>query len=132
MKRCAALTKGGGRCQRIASDGSGYCYSHDPAMAEERRRNAQRAGQAGGRGRPGAGASAELATVKAELRDVIADVRDGSLDRGTGAVIGGLYNTLLRALEVQRRWYEADVLEARIEALEAEREQEQGGSRWRA
>ena len=130
MKRCAALTKGGGRCQRIASDGSGYCYSHDPAMAEERHRNAQRAGQAGGRGRPGAGASGELATVKAELRDVIADVRDGSLDRGTGAVIGGLYNTLLRSLELQRKWFEADELERRLAVLEEQAEQEREASSW--
>ena len=128
MKRCAALTKGGGRCQRIASDGSGYCYSHDPAMAEERRRNAQRAGQAGGRGRPGMGASAELAVVKGELRDVIGGVRDGSLERGTGAVLATLYNVLLRSLETQRRWHESDELERRLEALEADME----GERWRA
>jgi hypothetical protein len=132
VRRCEALKGDGSRCKARAMEGYQWCFNHRPDLAETRRRNAQRAGQAGGRGRPGAGASAELATVKAELRDVIADVRDGSLDRGTGAVIGGLYNTLLRALEVQRRWYEADVLEARIEALEAEREQEQGGSRWRA
>jgi hypothetical protein len=98
-------------------EGYQWCFNHRPDLAETRRRNAQRAGQAGGRGRPGAGASAELVAVKRELR--------------MGAVIGGLYNTLLRALEVQRKWHEADVLEARIEALEAEQEQE-GGSRWHA
>jgi hypothetical protein len=130
MKRCAALTKGGGRCQRIASDGSGYCYSHDPAMAEERRRNAQRAGQAGGRGRPGAGASAELAAVRGELRDVIRGVREASLERGTGAVLATLYNVLLRSLEVQRKWHESDELEQRLVLLEQQAEQERGASSW--
>ena len=49
---------------------------------------------------------------------MIEAVRDGSLDRGTGAVVGGLYNTLLRALETERKWHEADELEQRLEALE--------------
>jgi hypothetical protein len=49
------------------------------------------------------------------------------MDRGTGAVIGGLYNTVLRALEVQRKWHEADELERRIERLE---EAEQGDTSW--
>ena len=49
---------------------------------------------------------------------MIEAVRDGSLDRGTGAVVGGLYNTLLRALETERKWHEADELEARLVALE--------------
>jgi hypothetical protein len=124
VARCSAITRSGGRCKGVAVRGSDLCAAHDPRTQERRRSGAKR----GGRKRPGA--SAELATVKAELRETIEGVRDGSLDRGTGAVIGGLYNTLLRALEVQRKWHEADVLEARIEALEAEQEQE-GGSRWR-
>jgi hypothetical protein len=131
VRRCEALKGDGSRCKARAMEGYHWCFNHRPDLAETRRRNAQRAGQAGGRGRPGAGASAELVAVKRELRDVVEAVRNGSLDRGTGAVIGGLYNTLLRALEVQRKWHEADVLEARIEALEAEQEQE-GGSRWHA
>jgi hypothetical protein len=131
VRRCEALKGNGSRCKARAMEGYQWCFNHRPDLAETRRRNAQRAGQAGGRGRPGAGASAELVAVKRELRDVVEAVRNGSLDRGTGAVIGGLYNTLLRALEVQRKWHEADVLEARIEALEAEQEQE-GGSRWHA
>ena len=128
MPRCSGSKPDGSPCERIVGASQSYCYSHDPAMAEERRRNAQRAGQAGGRGRPGAGASAELAVVKGELRDVIGGVRDGSLERGTGAVLATLYNVLLRSLETQRRWHESDELERRLEALEANME----GERWRA
>ena len=48
-------------------------------------------------------------------------MRDGSMDRGTGAVIGGLYNTLFRALEIQRKWHEVDDVEARLQVLEQEK-----------
>jgi hypothetical protein len=126
IKRCAALTKDGGRCQRLASDGSDYCFSHDPAKADERHRSAKKAGLTGGRGRPRQGPSAELTAVKRELREVIEAVRDGSLDRGTGAVIGGLYNTWLRALETERRWHESDELEQRLSALEELAARERG------
>jgi hypothetical protein len=125
VAQCSAIAGSGQRCRGVAVRGSDLCAAHHPDYRERRRSGAKR----GGSKRPGA--SAELVAVKRELRDVVAAVRDGSLDRGTGAVIGGLYNTLLRALELQRKWHESDVLEARIEALEAEQEQE-GGSRWRA
>jgi hypothetical protein len=125
VSQCAFIKAGGERCKGVAVRASDLCAAHHPDYRERRRSGAKR----GGSKRPGA--SAELVAVKRELRDVVAAVRDGSLDRGTGAVIGGLYNTLLRALELQRKWHESDVLEARIEVLEAEQEQE-GGSRWRA
>jgi hypothetical protein len=127
MKRCAALTKGGSRCQRIASDGSDYCYSHDPAMADERCRNAQRAGQAGGRGRSGAGASAELVAVKKRLRQLAEDVMAGRADRGDAAVAGQLLGTYLRALSVGSKLKEVLELEERIHQLE---EAERGGASW--
>jgi hypothetical protein len=65
---------------------------------------------------------------------VIEAVRDGSLDRGTGAVVGGLYNTLLRALETERKWHEADELEQRLAALEEQAARRAGSvatSSWR-
>jgi hypothetical protein len=120
MKRCAALTKGGGRCQRIASDGSGYCYSHDPAMAEDRRRNAQRAGQAGGRGRPaklpGAG---ELAVIRGELARLYKHVLFGRIDTGTASVAVQVEHARMRALELARRVEDQAELEERLELLES-------------
>ncbi len=43
MVKCNGITRDGGRCEGVAIPGSDYCYAHDPAKAEERRRNAQRA-----------------------------------------------------------------------------------------
>src|SRR5829696_10229659 len=74
IKRCSALTAGGGRCQRTVSDGGEYCYAHDPARAEERTRSATRGGKSGGRGRAATG---EIAELKAELRTLKDDVLGG-------------------------------------------------------
>ena len=121
VAQCSAIAGSGQRCEGVAARGSDLCAAHHPDYRERRRAGARR----GGRKRPGA--TAELTAVKAELRETIEAVRVGSMDRGTGAVIGGLYNTLLRALEVQRKWHEADELERRIERLE---EAEQGDASW--
>jgi hypothetical protein len=121
MKRCAALTKGGGRCQRIASDGSGYCYSHDPAMAEERRRNAQRAGRAGGNGRPGG--LSETAEAKRYIRAIISRVLEGQIERGDATAAFQGLNVLARFIELERKITEQEEILGRIEALEAEPEE---------
>jgi hypothetical protein len=124
VAQCSAIAGSGQRCKGVAVRGSDLCAAHDPRYQERRRSGAKR----GGRKRPGA--SAELSTVKAELRTTIGAVRDGHMDRGVGAILGGLYNTLLRALEVQRKWHEADELERRLEVLEERAEQERGASSW--
>jgi hypothetical protein len=92
--RCAAITSAGDRCKLDATNGS-YCWSHDPANAEERRRRASRGGKAKGAG--------ELSEIKRDVRDVIAGVLDGSVDRSKGAVALQGYNTLLRATELSQR-----------------------------
>jgi hypothetical protein len=45
------------------------------------------------------------------------------MDRGVGSIVGQLYNTLIRALETERKWREADDLEERVRRLEEVREQ---------
>jgi hypothetical protein len=124
VAQCSAIAGSGQRCKGVVVRGSDLCAAHDPRYQERRRSGAKR----GGRKRPGA--SAELSKVKAELRTTIGAVRDGHMDRGVGAILGGLYNTLLRALEVQRKWHEADELERRLEVLEEQAEQERGASSW--
>jgi hypothetical protein len=123
MALCSGIKADGGRCKAQAIRGASYCVNHHPDYEEARRRRNSKGGKRGGRGRP----QAELAAIKDDLREVVEAVREGSLERGTGAVIGGLYNTVLRALEVQRKWHEADELERRIERLE---EAEQGDGSW--
>ena len=116
MKRCAALAKGGGRCQRIASDGSGYCYSHDPARAEQRRRNAKRAGQAGDRGRPGG--LSETTEAKRYIRALVGKLLKGEIARETATACFMGLNVLARYIELERRLIEQEEIISRMEALE--------------
>ena len=108
--RCAAITSAGGRCKLDATSGS-YCWSHAPENAEERHKRARRGGKAKGAG--------ELAEIKRNVREVIAGVLDGSVDKGKGAVALQGYNTLLRAVEIERKVREVDELEERIAAMES-------------
>lgn len=108
--------------------GAEWCYSHDPARAEERRRNASRGGRSGGRGRGGG----EIAEIKGQLRELTAEVLSGVGPTARYAVANQLINTRLRGVELERRVRETEELEARIEALEEASGREKGGRRWRA
>jgi hypothetical protein len=87
------------------------CHLHDLSRADERRRNASRAG----RSKP---ASREIGQIKTDIKRIIEDVRDAQQDRGVGAVVGVLYNTLLKALETARRRREQEEMEDRPPVLE--------------
>ncbi len=119
--RCSAITRGGERCKLDATSGS-YCWSHAPEYAEARRRRGRRGGKARG--------ASELSEVKREIRAVVTDVLEGRVERGVGAVVFQGYNTLLKAVEVERRIREEEALLARIEQLE--QSQAQRGGRWGA
>ena len=111
MAECAAITRNGQPCRGLVRAGNDYCPAHDPARQEARRRAASKAG----RSRPGR----ELTEVKRDIRHVGDGVRDGSIESRVGAVVFQGYNTLLKTLDVERRWYETDQLEERLEELEA-------------
>jgi hypothetical protein len=116
--RCAAITKGGERCKLDATTGS-YCWSHDPERAEDRRRRARRGGKARG--------ASEMAELKREIRRVIEAVDSGETERGVGAVLFQGFNTLLKAVETERRIAEQEEVLERIAALEAQESQQRGG-----
>ena len=110
MPQCAGIKRDGGRCTVVVRPGVTHCYQHDPDRAEERKRNASR----GGRSRGGS----ELADLKKQLKDLAGDVLDGSVDRGRAAVANHILNTVIRAIEQERKLRELEELSGRIEALE--------------
>jgi hypothetical protein len=121
--RCAAITSAGERCKLDATSGS-YCWSHDPANAEERRLRARRGGKAQGSG--------ELSEIKRRISEVIDAVLEGSQDRGRAAVAIQGYNALRAVLEQERKIKETEDLEARIQALEdLQPAKSKGAHRWR-
>jgi hypothetical protein len=123
MGQCRATKRDGSRCTQIVTAANGLCWAHDPANAAQRRRAASRAG----RSKP----NRELAEIKAAIRLVIEAVDSGEMERGVGSVLSQLYNTLLRAFEVERR-QDDGALEERLDILEERLSELAEASRWGA
>ncbi len=121
---CPGIKRNGGRCTVGVRPGETWCYNHDPARAEERRRTASRAGKS----KP---TTREISGIKALLSDLTEKVIGLEIPSGVAAVANQLINTRLRAVEVERKIRETDELEARLEELERLLEQRvEGGRRW--
>jgi hypothetical protein len=112
MPRCAASKPDGSPCERIVGASQRYCYAHDPARSEERKRNASRGGRSKGGG-------AEISDLKAQLRKLASDVLAGEVGRSEAAVVNQIINTRARLVELERKIREQEELAERLEALES-------------
>ena len=110
MGRCIGSKPDGTPCERIVGASQEHCYAHDPARAEERKRNAARAGKAT--------PNREVRELKDRLAALYDDVLSGRVDRGDAAVCNQIINTRLRALALERDIRETEELAGRISALE--------------
>jgi flagellar motility protein MotE (MotC chaperone) len=120
---CAGITRGGERCTQSVKPGQQYCHRHDPALSEERKRAASKAGRA----RP----SKVAAGLHALLEDLTNSVIDGELETSRGAVANQLIGTRIRLLEYERRLKELEELEERLATLEhAAEEQSKRSGHW--
>ena len=104
MAQCSAVKPNGGRCERIVGASQPYCYAHDPAHSEERQRAASRAGKSKG--------NRALRDIKQQLKTLAEDVLADRVDRADAIAVNQCLNTLLRALEMERKW-EAEERERR-------------------
>ena len=120
MTLCSGIKADGGRCGAQAIRASSWCFNHHPDYEEQRRRRASRGGKRGGRGRP----MSELHSIRDRLEALAEDVLGGRVDRGDAAVVGQLYNTLIRAVSVELKVREVTELEERLEELEASLERQ--------
>jgi len=118
MGFCAAIKPDGARCKARAMQSSQWCFNHHPNHSQERRRNASKGGQRGGRGRPARSGAEGLQDIKDLLKCLTDDVLSGEVERATAIAANQLLNTALRAIELERRWKEIEDLEGRLEALE--------------
>jgi hypothetical protein len=123
MGLCAGTKRNGERCTATVEPPQRYCWWHDPANADARRRAASK----GGKGKP----SREIRELKKQLEGLAASVLDGSVDRGNAVVVNQIINTRARLIEIERKVKETEELEERIEQLEQTQEQ-RGGKRWGA
>ena len=111
-RQCSFIKANGERCRGAATGQHGWCWAHDPANAEQRKRTASR----GGRGK----ANREVTGLKEEIKTVIADVKAGELDRNDAAVIIQAYRALKDFIALERQVRETDELAAQIEELKRE------------
>ena len=118
---CAGTKRDGSPCTATVEPPQRFCWWHDPANADKRRRSASKAA----RSKP----SRELVGIKALLSDLTERVLSGEVETGRAAVANQLVNTRLRAVEIERKIKEADEMEARIEELERAEEDRKGGHR---
>jgi hypothetical protein len=110
MAVCRATKANGEPCTLAANGPQGFCWAHDPANRDKRRRMASRAA----RSKP----NRELSSIKALLEDLTERVLAGDLETGRAAVANQLVNTRLRAVEQERKLRELEELAERLEALE--------------
>ena len=107
---CRGTKRDGSPCTAPVTVSNGYCWAHDPANADKRRRMASRAGSSKGSG--------EIADLKKQLKDLASDVLSGEVVRSDAAVVNQILNTRARLIELERKIREQEELEARLEALE--------------
>ncbi len=122
MARCAGIKRDGGRCEAVVTGQRTYCYHHDPAAAQKRKRVAAKGGKSK--------LNRELADIKARLRELAEDVLAGSVDRSDAAVAGQLLNTVIRAVGVELKVREQQDLIERLEELESLLERQKGDRRY--
>jgi hypothetical protein len=129
VARCAAIKPDGERCKVRAMEASEWCWNHDPAHAEERRRHGSKGGKRGGRGRP----SVELGRLQARFEELAEEVLAGEVERGVGAVVGQLLSGARACVRDALAAREQEELLGRLEALEEALERNNsGGRRWGA
>ncbi len=109
MHRCAGTKRDGSACTATVEPPQTYCWWHNTANAETRRRAASR----GGRSKP----NREVATLKAELRDLIGKVERGALEPTRGNTMLRGYGVLLDLIKLERGIFVEEDLAARIEEL---------------
>jgi hypothetical protein len=119
--RCAGIKRDNSPCTATVEPPQEYCWWHDPANAEKRRRAASKAGKA----KP----SRELAGIKQRLSDLADDVLAGEVDRAVAAVASQVLNVYLRAVSVELKIREQQEITERLEELETLLEQQKGERR---
>jgi hypothetical protein len=122
--RCAGTKRDNSPCTATVEPPRRFCWWHDPANADKRRRAASKAGKA----KP----NRELASIKTRLSDLADDVLADKVDKGVAAVASQVLNVYLRAMSVELRVREQMELIERLESLEEGLEQQRGKRRYGA
>ena len=124
MNVCRATKANGEPCTLAAIGPQGYCWAHDPANREKRRKMASRAAKS----KP----NREILDTKQQIKAVIGGVLSGRVDRNVGSVAFQGYRTLLSAISTELAIREQQDLTERLEQLEGLLERQKGEKRYGA
>jgi hypothetical protein len=113
--RCAGTKRDSSPCTATVEPPHRFCWWHDPANADKRRKAASKAGKS----KP----SRELAGIKQRLSDLADDVLEGRQERAVAAVASQVLNVFLRAVSVELKVREQQEITERLEELETLLEQ---------
>ena len=103
--QCSGIARSGERCQGIATTGRDWCPAHDPDREEARRR----AGRIANRSRTMSRAS-EARSIKATVLHLADQVVAGDVEPGRATAACQLFNTALRAMQIEAAIVETEDL----------------------
>lgn len=122
MARCAGLKRDGSPCTATVNPPQTYCWWHDPANTEQRKKAASKAGSS----KPGP----ELKDAKLRIKQYVQGVIDGTVEKGRASVAFQGLGVLCRFIEQERKQRELEEVEARLSEIEGLLEQRGNGRRW--
>jgi hypothetical protein len=128
MERCPGTKRDGSPCTVTVEHPQIYCWWHDPANSDARRRAASKGGKRGGRGRP----IAELGALRDENAEIRRRLLEGELLPNVAAVAVQSINTDIRAVGAAMKAREQEELAERMSALEEALGHEGGSRSWGA
>ena len=117
MAKCTFTKRNGDECRGVAVGPLGGCYQHDPSYELDRKRDAQRNGKRGGRGRPNPG-TADLHRLQSRFEALAEQVLAGTVDRADAAVAAQCLNGARSCIAASAKLREIEDFEKRLDALE--------------
>lgn len=120
MAKCTFTKRNGDECRGVAVGPLGGCYQHDPSYELDRKRDAQRNGKRGGRGRPNP-STADLHRLQSRFEDLAEQVLAGTVDRADAAVAAQCLNGARSCIAASAKLREIEDFEKRLDALEKRR-----------
>jgi hypothetical protein len=120
MAKCTFTKRNGDECRGVAVGPLGGCYQHDPSYELDRKRDAQRNGKRGGRGRPNPG-TANLHRLQSRFEALAEQVLAGTVDRADAAVAAQCLNGARSCIAASAKLREIEDFEKRLDALEKRR-----------
>ena len=113
MNQCSATKANGQQCTLTVEPPDAQCWHHAPDRAEQRSRQASRAGRA----KP----SREVRLIKEEIKAAVAGVKAGDLDRNKARAMFSGWSVLLDYIKLERGIVVEDELAHELEEIRRER-----------